>query len=258
MQECEQGVNPAHWEASLAKEREPWWQGLVPPLRKYPWHSPHWTNTKYDSKWVFSSYTLHTVFYQCYDGPTKCSNETKTIPSDRAVAQCYIQVSYITRECSYWQGSGPMLSVYIMWPHWKETSSTSVIPWKWWRNQVFSKIFCTHTHILRLVSPWGCPGTYPIAQYTAYPSGGCPMARDCPTVPPAYPTFRNRHTHGTQHTQHSRKALGATQTARLQDCKHSQPTESITKRIQRSPTETDTEKSPAEAIQRKAWQRGKV
>ena len=119
---------------------------------------------------------------------------------------------------------------------------------------MFSEIFRTHT--LRLVSPWGHPGTYPIAHYTAYPSGGHPMAKGlqeatiqprgaslqpgtAPPVPPTYPTFRNRHTHGTQHP---RKAPGATQTTRLQYCKHSQPTESITK-------------SPESQIQRKAWQR---
>ena len=40
--------------------------------------------------------------------------------------------------------------------------------------------------------------------------------RDFPTVPPVYPTFRNRHTHGTQSTQHSRRPKGP---HRLQDYK---------------------------------------
>ena len=40
MQECQQGVNPTHWEASLAKEREPWWQGSVPPMIRDLGHSP--------------------------------------------------------------------------------------------------------------------------------------------------------------------------------------------------------------------------
>ena len=40
---------------------------------------------------------------------------------------------------------------------------------------------------------------------------------DCPTVPPEYPSFRNRHTHGTQHTQHSRRPQGPDyKTTRLQ------------------------------------------
>ena len=85
---------------------------------------------------------------------------------------------------------------------------------------MFSEIFRTQTHTLRLVSPWECPGTYPIAQHTPHPSGGCPMARDCPTVPPAYPNFR-QHTYGTQCTQHT-----DCKTTRLQI---SRPTESITK-----------------------------
>ena len=99
------------------------------------------------------------------------------------------------------------------------------------KNQVFSEIFCTHTHILRLVSVWRCPETSPITQ-ACYTSGGHHMAQghtllsstqytlqeattqprdipycpvhyipfrrpphgqgEHPTVSPAYPTFRSR------------------------------------------------------------------
>ena len=42
-------------------------------------------------------------------------------------------------KCSYRQGNGPILFVYIMWPHWKEgdrQSPTSVIPWKLRKSSV--------------------------------------------------------------------------------------------------------------------------
>ena len=147
--------------------------------------------------------------------------------------------------------------------------STRILWYLWnWGNQVFCEIFCTNTYTLRLVSPLGCPGNpaYPTAQrgypmarehtllpntlpstqqtiiqpreaalqptdFRRLPYGPEATLRpgDYPYSLPAYPSFRNRHTHGTQHTQSSRKAPGATQTTRL----HSQPTESITNNAQR-------------------------
>ena len=119
----------------------------------------------------------------------------------------------------------------------------------------------------------GMPRAYPIAQYTAYSlerlpyspetSGGCPMAlrlpysqETAPTVSPVYPSFRNRHTHGTQHTQHSRRPQGPDyKTTRL----HCQPTESIMPRagkIQRKPDRGKyREIAQRRQIQRKAYQR---
>ena len=113
----------------------------------------------------------------------KCSIETSTnlcsikesVPIDRAVAQCYLCI-YIW--CDYIERR--QIS------HFCDALKNG----KSWRNQriqrnqrnqlsVFSEIFHTqnHTlHTLRLFSPWGCPGTYPIAQYTAYPSGDCHTA----------------------------------------------------------------------------------
>ena len=37
---AQQGLNPTNWEASLAKECEPWWQGSVPPMMRDLGHSP--------------------------------------------------------------------------------------------------------------------------------------------------------------------------------------------------------------------------
>ena len=85
-------------------------------------------------------------------------------------------------------------------------------------------------------------------------SGGCPTAQR------GYPTARRLPLQSPQHTLASgraypwypvytvfRKAPGATQTTRLQDCKYCQPTESITKcpeeaKYRESLTEANTEK----------------
>ena len=125
MQKCQQGANPAYWEASLAKNRKPWWQGSVPPMMRDPGHSP--TSNMIVSE-VYSSYTcIYKRFYQCvrqwynsfnrvfssYDVRIQYYN---AFNRHRAVAQYYIHQG----ECSYRHGSGPMVFVYIMWPHWKE------------------------------------------------------------------------------------------------------------------------------------------
>ena len=52
-------------------------------------------------------------------------------------------------------------------------------------------------------------------------SGRPPYSQEtAPTVPPAHPSFKNRHTHSTQHTQPSRRPQGP---YRLQDYKTAQP-----------------------------------
>ena len=148
-------------------------------------------NIEYHSKWVFSSYTLYPAFYQCYNSGTMYSNEKRT---NLRLGQW---PNVTSTKCSYWQGSGPMLFVYIMWLHKGDN-----LPLLWylgnWRNQVFCEIFYTHTHTLRLVSPWGCPGI----QHTLLPStlprtsGGCHTAQRAAlwsgTAPqsPVYPSFR--------------------------------------------------------------------
>ena len=111
-------------------------------------------------------------------------------------------------------------------------------------NQVLSEIFCTHTHTLRLVSPWGNPGTYPIAQHPPYPSGGCPTARGLPHSPSSVPNLQEQHTHGTQHTQWiQEKAQGAIQATTLQDG-FSLPTQKVP--VSKGYSEANTEKSLAE------------
>ena len=89
------------------------------------------------------------------------------------------------------------------------------------------------------------------------PGRGCPMARGLPLQSPAYPSgvssmypsFRNRHTHGTQHTQHSRRPQGP---HRLQDYKP--PTEPANREHKKtSLTEASTEKNPEEANTEKAY-----
>ena len=264
-----------------AKEHEPWWQGLVPPMMRGPGTQPHIGNA---SKWVFSLYMLYSVLSmlrqvqcvqlredkQCYNA---FNREDKSMVG--AVAQYYIHVQqrvlqcvqlrggqtydqdsdpnvsipcfinwynvFYQGECSYWQGSGPMLFVHIMWPPWKETISHFCDTLEMWilskekESSVLVKFFIpTHTlHTLRLVSPWGHPGNpaYPYSIHRRLPygpetSGGHPTAQRAALQPgdypyslpayPAYPSFRNRHTHGTQHTQSSRRPQGP---HRLQDYK---------------------------------------
>ena len=118
---------------------------------------------------VFNQVSVHicyTAFYQCVqsrEGQTNinkecsisqyniiimCSIERKTIPSDRAMAL--------------------ILSMHIIWWHNIEGDN---LPLLWylgnWGNQVFCEFF--HTHTLRLVSPWECPGNpaYPLDCHTA-------------------------------------------------------------------------------------------
>ena len=172
---------------------------------------------------------------QCYDDGTMCPIERTsnvTIWEDKstigAVAQCYQYNVFYQGECSYRQGSCPMLFMHIMWPPWKETISHFCDTLEIEEIKCFLWNFSypdPTLHTLRLVSPWGRPGTYPYCPIHCpahSPSGGCPMAQGlqettiqpreaalwpgtASTVPLAYPSFRNRHTHGTQHTQPSRR-----------------------------------------------------
>ena len=198
---------------------------------------------------------------------TMCPIERKsniTIREDksmvRTMTQCFIQ-------CFYRQGSGPILHMLqrvfyqynnIMWPpnerrisHFCDTLEIEEISVLW----NFSYPYPYPETSLTL----GMPRAYPITQYTAHSlerlpystktSGNCHTAQRLPLQSP-------------QHTQHTlasgraypwypaytvfRKAPGATQTTRLQDCKYCQPTESITKCPEEANTE-NTEKSLAEA-----------
>ena len=131
------------------------------------------------------------------------------------------------------------------------------------------EIFRTHTHTLRLVSPWGRPGN------PAYPTEGHPMAKGHTLLPNTVhstqqtlqeaalrprdfrrlpyslerlpyspetsggcPMARRLPLQSPQHTLASGRAYprypaypaSTAQTTRLQDCKYCQPTESITPR----------------------------
>ena len=227
MQECQQGVNPIYWEASLVSTM---------------------------LQCIQSSFQ----FVYVTSNGTKCSIEKRTNPWPGQ----WSNITYIKED------NLPLLwyleNVKFCW---NQKHKDSVIPLKLRKSSV-CEIFCTHTYTLRLVSPLGCPGNsaYPTAQrgypmarehtllpntlpstqqtiiqpreaalqptdFRRLPYGPEATLRpgDYPYSLPAYPSFRNRHTHGTQHTQSSRKAPGATQTTRL----HSQPTESITNNAQR-------------------------
>ena len=189
-------------------------------------------------------YSILSILWQ-----VKCiqsrGGQTNGQDNDPNISYCVLSTS---TKCSYQQGSGPMLFVYIVQPHSKEN-----LPLLWylgnWGNQVFCEIFRTQTPYpetsLTLEMPRDIPLAQYIAQHTAYPSGSCPMAqglqenaiqprettlwprdfmrlpysqKTAPTVSPAYPvysSFRNRHAHGIQHTQPSGRPQGP---HRLQDC----------------------------------------
>ena len=87
-----------------------------------------------NSKWI-SVRTMYSIKFQfvyvTYSNAT--IREDKSMV--RTMAQCYQSNQ---GECSYRQGSGPMIFVYIMWPHWKETISHFCDTLKIWnsgRNQ---------------------------------------------------------------------------------------------------------------------------
>ena len=123
-----------------------------------------------------------------------CSIERRTNLWSGQWPQDYIQVSNQLVECSYRQGNGPMLFVHIIWPHWKETISHFCDTLEMWilsnfgRNQRIQRNQRTQRNQLSVLWNFsypnpetsltlGIPKAYPIAQYTAYPSGGYPMAQ---------------------------------------------------------------------------------
>ena len=141
MQECQQGVNPTNWEASLAKEHEPWWQGSVPPMREDPGHSP--TN----SKCVFSLHTLQRWIlpYVCYIISTgqwpnvilQCIQSRRgQIYGWGSGPMLWVQYYNVFNwgQIYHW-GSGPMLPVQCVLSKGGQ-SPTSVIPWKLRKSSV--------------------------------------------------------------------------------------------------------------------------
>ena len=96
MQKCQQGANPAYWEASLAKDRKPWWQGSVPPMMRDPGHSP--TSNMIVSE-VYSSYTLYTAILSMLRQWYNSFNRVFSSYMLHPILQC-IQST---------QGSGPIL-----------------------------------------------------------------------------------------------------------------------------------------------------
>ena len=68
--------------------------------------APHQTNTKHDSKWVFSLYTLHTAFYQCYNSGTMCP-----IGRTNLWLGQWPSITYINKECSISQYNVTMCSI---------------------------------------------------------------------------------------------------------------------------------------------------
>ena len=135
---------------------------------------------------------------------------------------------------------------------------------------MFCEIFRTHTHTLRLVSPWRCPGhtLLPNTLHTLQEAALWPRdfrrppygLETAPTVSPAYPAYPNlqaEHTHGTQCTQPTRRPQGPDyKTTRLQilptnrehNAQRRQNTEKALdgKYRENSPEEANTEKSLAE------------
>ena len=175
-------------------------------------------------------YSIELQFVYATSNGTKCYNRWRgqdlrlgQWPNSTQSVQWYNITMWSIKE-----DKNPRLLVYIMWPHWRRQSPTSVIPWKLRKSSVCEEFFVPGRnqqsnqlsvlwnfsypdltlHTLRLVSPWGCPGTYPVAQYTAYsperpPYMAIPSCLN--TVCPAYTAhsipFRQSIPYGTQGTQ---------------------------------------------------------
>ena len=83
----------------------------------------------------FSVHNVLSMLRQCIQPSFQFVYVTSNVQSVsivRAVAQCYQYNVFYQGECSYQQGSGPMLFVHIMWPPWKETISHFCDALKMW------------------------------------------------------------------------------------------------------------------------------
>ena len=220
-----------------------------------PWTQPHIGRTP---NIIVSEFSVRLHYIQCSIKATavvQCiqlgGGQTNGQDNDPNISYCLLPTS---TKCSYWQGSGPILFMYIMWPHWKEN-----LPLLWYlgklkfmeeikcfvkifvpernqRNQSVQWNYCTHT--LRLVSLWGCP------EHTLMPNTSPSTQQTIiqPREATLWPTDLRRLPYGQgtalqspQHTLASGRAYpwypaytafknapGATQTTRLQDCIASQ------------------------------------
>ena len=182
---------------------------------------------------------LRTAIYQWYmhsiefSVRTMCSIEKRTNLWSGQWPYCFIQ-------CFYQQDSGPnIIYAYNM------TIEGDNLPLLWylgwnWGNQVFCEIFVpgrnqrNQLNVLWKISYPNpetsltlgmprhtlLPNTLHTLQEATIQPRGLPYSQETAlTVSPAnpvYPSFRNRHTHGTQHTQSSRRPQGP---HRLQDYK---------------------------------------
>ena len=83
-----------------------------------------------------------------------------------AVAQCYQYNKFYQGECSYWQGNGPMLFVYIMWPPWKETISHFCDTLEMWILSNFGRNQRTQRNQLSILRNFSYPSPYPETSLT--------------------------------------------------------------------------------------------
>ena len=191
-----------------------------------PWTQPHIGRTP---NIIVSEFSVRLHYIQCSIKATavvQCiqlgGGQTNGQDNDPNISYCLLPTS---TKCSYWQGSGPILFMYIMWPHWKEN-----LPLLWYlgklkfmeeikcfvkifvpernqRNQSVQWNYCTHT--LRLVSLWGRPEhtlhtllpntLHTLQETTIQPREATLQPRDfrrppygqetAPTVSPAYPAY---------------------------------------------------------------------
>ena len=82
-----------------------------------------WPNIEYDSEFhfVYVTSNIMSTMSQCFlskggqiYGQDNDPNVSYSVSIDRAVAQCYQYNVFYQGECSYRQGSGPMLFVHIL------------------------------------------------------------------------------------------------------------------------------------------------
>ena len=228
--------------------------------------STRWTKCSYGQD---NGPMFHTVF-----------NERKTIPSDRAMAlMCSIKednlpLLWYLGKCKIYGGWIKVFSQIWLHPMESKDQKESTIKSVKCFCEIFHTLtFHTHTHTLRLVSPWGCPGN------PAYPSGdmplqpreatacspgtlrGCPMARRLPLQSPQhtqctlasgraypwYPAYTVFSKAPGAHTDYKTTRLQILPTTR----EHNKMPRGGKIQINSPEDGKYREKSPAEAIQRK-------